>query len=203
MRIIEPSFKVTFFQENALEQIERAGRICYQSETTGSPGDFVRRLIKMGHETPLEQASATVEFVCDRGVSHELVRHRLASFNQSSTRYCNFSKEKFGSEITVIKPFFFKEGTYRYNEWYSVMQSCEYVYLNLIEDGATPQEARSVLPNSLKTDVVITANFREWRHIFKLRCSKTAHPQMRQAMLPIREEFNCRLPEVFGDLYAV
>ena len=202
MKIIEPSHKITFFQENALEQIERAGRICYQSENTGSPGDFVRRLIKMGHETPLEQASATVEFVCDRGVSHELVRHRLASFNQSSTRYCNFSKRKFGHEITVIRPFFFKGGTRKYNEWLNAMETCEEAYLKLIEDeGATPQEARSVLPNSLKTDIVMTANLRTWRHIFNLRCSKKSHPQMRQSILPVLAEFHRRVPVVFEDIY--
>ncbi|MDY0251188.1 MAG: FAD-dependent thymidylate synthase [Pseudomonas sp.] len=204
MKIIEPSHKITFFQDNALEQIERAGRICYQSENTGSPGDFVRRLIKMGHETPLEQASATVEFVCDRGVSHELVRHRLASVNQSSTRYCNYSKEKFGNEITVIRPFFWDKNSHEYSLWAMAMDECERMYLALIGGyKATPQEARSVLPNSLKTDIVVTANMRSWRHLFKLRCSPKAHPQMRQSMLPVLAEFHRRLPVVFEDIYEV
>jgi len=201
MKIIEPSHKVTFFQENALEQIERAGRICFQSEYTGSPEDFVRRLIKMGHETPLEQASATVEFVCDRGVSHELVRHRLASFNQSSTRYCNYSKEKFGNEITVIRPFFWDIDSPQYHDWKNACQWCERYYFDLLKQRATPQEARSVLPNSLKTDIVVTANMRTWRHLFKLRCSPKAHPQMVQSMLPVLAEFYRRLPVVFEDIY--
>ena len=203
MKIIKPSHKVTFFQENALEQIERSGRICYQSEATGSPETFVRRLIKMGHETPLEQASATVEFVCDRGVSHELVRHRLASVNQSSTRYCNYSKAKFGNEITVIRPAFWKINSALYADWYRCMVNCEYVYFDLLSLGATPQEARSVLPNSLKTDIMVTANFREWKHVLNLRCSKASHPQMRQIMLPVLAEFYRRLPVVFEDIYKV
>ena len=203
MRICEPSFEILHFQDNALEMIETAARVCYASEPKGNTEDFIRRLIKMGHHTPLEMATATVKLICDRGVSHELVRHRLCSFNQSSTRYCNYSKDKFGGEITVIRPFFFKESSAKYSDWRKAMVACEGAYLDLIAGGATPQEARSVLPNSLKTEIVISANMREWRHIFKLRCGKASHPQMRQSMLPVLAEFYRRCPVLFEDIYQV
>ncbi len=128
----------------------------------------------------------------------ELTRHRLASFSVESTRYANYSKDKFGNEITVIKPFFWKEDSPQYQEWEKAMRACESSYMALIENGAKAQEARSVLPNSLKTDIIITANIREWIHIFNLRCHKASHPQMRQIMLPLLDEFNKRLPVLFG-----
>jgi thymidylate synthase (FAD) len=134
----------------------------------------------------------------------EITRHRTGvAFSIESTRYCNYSKNKFGYDITVIRPFFFESDTRAYNEWLNAMETCEEAYLRLIEDeGATPQEARSVLPNSLKTDIVMTANLRTWRHIFKLRCSKKAHPQIKQALLPILAEFYRRVPVVFEDIYS-
>jgi thymidylate synthase (FAD) len=145
--------------------------------------------------------SATVRLICDRGVSHEIVRHRLCSFSQESTRYANYSKEKFGNEITVIHPYFWDDGSEPFWEWQKAMEACEKAYLNLLNGGAKAQEARSVLPNSLKTDIVVTANMREWRHIFKLRCGKAAHPQMRQSMLPVLNEFHTRIPVLFDELY--
>ena len=200
MKICEPSFKIIDFTENALELIERAGRICYQSEPTGNPEAFVKRLIYSGHHTPLEMAHATVEIVCDRGVMAELTRHRLASFNVASTRYQNYSKDKFGNEITVIRPFFWEENTKLYNEWEFAMFSAEVSYMRLLELGATPQEARSVLPNSLKTEIVVSANFREWMHLLKLRCGKAAHPQIKQICLPLLEEFHRLVPVLFDDI---
>lgn len=207
MKIVEAGFEIIDFPTNALEKIERAGRICYASDPSGDPSAFVKRLIERQHLTPLEMASVTVKIVCDRGVSHELVRHRIASFNQSSTRYCNYSKDKFGNEITVIKPCFWADlddgfNASKYTIWERSMEACERAYLDLLELGATPQEARSVLPNSLKTDIVMTANLREWLHIFNLRCSIRSHPQMRQIMLPMLDEFYRRLPVVFGDVWA-
>lgn len=139
--------------------------------------------------------------MCDRGISHELVRHRLASFSQESTRYANYSKEKFGQEITVIRPFFWAQDSPQYALWLEAMHTAERVYLAMLASGAKPQEARSVLPNSLKTEIVVTANLREWRHIFRLRCASPAHPQIRQIMLPMLADFHERIPVVFEDLY--
>jgi len=143
----------------------------------------------------------TVRFVCDRGVSHELVRHRLAAYIQESTRYANYAREKFGNEITVIRPFFWAENTPAYQDWLSAMAHAERIYLKLIREGASPQEARSVLPNSLKTEVIMTANLREWKHIFKVRCSPAAHPQMREIMRPMLTDFYHRAPVVFEAEY--
>lgn len=133
----------------------------------------------------------TVLFVCDRGVSHELVRHRPCSFAQESTRYCNYSKDKFGNEITVIKPYFFEDGSNKYKLWYMGCMDAENAYLNLLQAGASPQEARSVLPNSLKTEIVVTTNEVEWQHIINLRYHGTTgapHPQMKEVMSLAYEE---------------
>lgn len=201
MNIIEPSFEIIEFPKNPLELIEKAARICYQSELSGNPGLFVERLITRGHMTPIEHVSATVKIVCDRGVMAELTRHRLASFNIQSTRYCNFSKNKFGSEITVIRPSFWEEDGLNYCEWKEAIRVAEEFYFSLLFQGATPQEARSVLPNSLATQIIMTANFREFLHVFKLRCSKHAHPQIREIALPMLKEFWNRCPVIFNDLY--
>ena len=162
-----------------LKRLEQCGRVCYKSEakiTDTSAPAFVAGIIKRGHEAVLEHCSFTVKFICDRGVSHEIVRHRLASYCQESTRYCNYSKEGFGSEITVIKPCFWPDDSDEMCEWRSAMRLTESHYFSLLQFGATPQEARSVLPNSLKTEVVMTANIREWRHFLKLRCSPRRTP---------------------------
>lgn len=200
MKIIEPSFRILHIQDNALDVIESAARICYASEPQGNRGAFLKNLIERGHMTPFEQASATIKIVCDRGVMAELTRHRLASFNVQSTRYCNFSKGKFGGEITVVRPSSWNVGSAPYEEWAQHMLACEKAYLSLLEKGSTPQEARSVLPNSLATEIQMTVNFRELRHILKLRCSNTAHPDMRRLMLPMLEELKQRVPVVFDDI---
>jgi thymidylate synthase (FAD) len=190
---------------HVLEHLERAARTCYKSEdkiTEGSARKLMSRILQVKHESVLEHACVSVRIVCDRGISHEIVRHRLASFSQESTRYANYSQEKFGSEITVIRPFFWSEDSPEYGLWLEAMEKAEVVYLALLEAGARPQEARSVLPNSLKTEIVVTANLREWRHIFNLRCASPAHPQIRQIMLPLLASFHERIPVVFDDLYA-
>ena len=180
MKIVDQSFEIQFFPNDcALKLVEKAGRVCWKSEdkiTENSTEPFISRIIKLGHESVIEHLSATVMFVVDRGVSHELVRQRLCSFSQSSTRYANYSKGKFGSEITVIKPFLFKEGTAQYKEWYNGCIASERAYMNLVNSGVTAEWARSVLPNSLMTEIFVTANMREWRHVFKLRCANGAHP---------------------------
>lgn len=188
-------------------KLEYIGRICYKSAdhiTDESAEKFVRTLIRNGHEAMLEHAGMTVIFTVDRGVSHELVRHRLASFAQESTRYCNYSKDKFGNEITVIKPCFLEEGSAEYIiDWEATMRECEARYFRMLGEGFTPQEARSVLPNSLKTEVVMTANFREWRHFLKLRAAGVTgkpHPQMLEVAVPLLNELREKLPALFDDI---
>ncbi len=207
MKIIEPSYKIlTSITGNELKMIEIAGRTCYKSEdkiTDDSARKFVKMLIKNGHEAMLEHSSLTVKFICDRGVSHELVRHRLASFAQESTK-CNYAGDKFGNELTFIKPCFFIEGSESYTAWLMAMDIAEQSYLKLIGMGVPAQEARSVLPNSIKTEVVMTANYREWRHFFKLRAARAtgpAHPQMEELTVPLLRELTNTIPVIFDDVY--
>jgi thymidylate synthase (FAD) len=190
-------------EDYILKQIELAGRTAYKSEdkiTEDSSKDFVGMILKRGHLSVIEHQSVTVRIICDRGVSHEIVRHRLAAYTQESTRYCNYSKGKFGNEITVIEPVFWDKDDEKYKVWRSAMKHSEICYNRLIELGATPQEARSVLPNSLKTEIVITMNLREWRHFFTMRTSQAAHPQMREIAVPLLSEFKRRIPIIFDDL---
>ncbi len=225
MKIIKPNiyFMTPMLDGDImLNHIEQSARICYKSEhkiTGDSAGKFVTNLIKRGHEAPLEHASFTVKFVCDRGVSHELVRHRLASFCQESTRYCNYSKDGFGNEITVIEPCYFYSidrdkvlqniaeeksalttEELAYKAWYTACAVSEKKYFEMLNYGCTPQEARAVLPNSLKTEVVMTANLREWRHFFKLRCSPAAHPQMREVACLLLKSCQEKIPIIFSDI---
>lgn len=206
MQVVEPSFSIvtSLDGDSILKTIESIGRICYKSESRiseDSARDFVRRIICSGHESVIEHISVSVKVICDRGVSHEIVRHRLASYSQESTRYCNYSLGKFGNEITVIRPFYWRADEEKYKIWLKSMSDAEVAYLALIKCGATPQEARSVLPNSLKTELVMTMNLREWRHFFKLRAEKHAHPQMREIALPMLKEFQRQIPIVFDDLH--
>lgn len=195
-----------FDGQKILEKIEKVARTCYKSEgkiQEGSAAKMVASLIKSGHEAMLEHVSVTVKFVVDRGISHELVRHRLASFAQESTRYCNYSKDDFGSEITFIIPEYLDYKSAGWNTWKETMKACEDSYFKLLDIGLTPQEARAVLPNSLKTEVVMTANLREWRHFFKLRALGTTgkpHPQMLEVTVPLLEDFKQIIPVVFDDL---
>lgn len=184
MKIIEPSVELINAPDykTILTTIEAAGRTCYKSENKimdGSAEKFVRGIIKRGHEAVIEHGSLTVRFICDRGVSHEIVRHRLAAYCQESTRYCSYDKNQFGSEITVIRPSTFDTNTPVYRIWKHSCENAEVAYFDLLNEGCTPQEARSVLPNSLKTEVVMTADLREIRHFLKLRCAMAAHPDMR------------------------
>ena len=139
--------------------VEAAGRTCYLSERVegDTPESFIHRLMKRKHWSVLEHATVSVRIICDRGVSHELVRHRLASYSQESTRYCNYSKGKFGNEITVIEPCFWEENSPEYQMWKKACEFSETMYMDLLNEGATPQQARSVLPNSLKTEIVVTS----------------------------------------------
>lgn len=192
--------------DTILKRIEEAGRVCYKSEdkiTTDSAYKFVRGILKSGHEAVIEHANVTAKFICDRGVTHEIVRHRLAAYCQESTRYCNYSQDKFDGEITFIKPLFWEETdelSTPYRVWHEAMQAAENAYIWLIDHGASPQEARSVLPNSLKTELIMTANMREWRHFFKLRTAKAAHPQMREVAKMLLKEFQQKIPVLFDDI---
>lgn len=188
-----------------LKRLEQCGRVCYKSEakiTDTSAPAFVAGIIKRGHEAVLEHCSFTVKFICDRGVSHEIVRHRLAAYCQESTRYCNYSKDGFGREITVIWPIFLVEGTPGWDIWRDACRCAEDAYFDMLTFGCTPQEARSVLPNSLKTEVVMTADIREWRHFLKLRCSPAAHPQMREVAMILLDKVHSMIPVCFDDIWS-
>lgn len=205
MKIIKPSVELINppSYETLLTTIELAGRTCYKSEdkiTDGSAEQFVRGIIKRGHEAVIEHGSLSVRFTCDRGVSHELVRHRLAAFCQESTRYCNYSKGGFGNEITVIEPCFWPEDSDSYWAWKNACLISEKCYFSLLKSGATPQEARSVLPNSLKTEVVMTANMREWRHFLKMRHSTAAHPDMQVIASMLLGLFKINYPVFVEDI---
>lgn len=205
MKIIEPSVEILtpIDSEAILKMLEAVGRTCYKSEDKiqeSSAEKFISGIVKRGHEAVIEHYNITVKFICDRGVTHEIVRHRLASYCQESTRYCNYSSDKFGTEITVIKPCYLDEGTEGYRMWAGLCSLAEAYYFDLLNWGCTPQEARAVLPNSLKTELVMTANIREFRHFFKLRCSKAAHPQMREVALMLLKEFKERIPVLFDDI---
>jgi thymidylate synthase (FAD) len=212
MKIIKQSATLEFITPNALQVIEKAGRTCYKSEdliTKESAEEFVKKILESGHESVLEHAYASFRFITDRGVTHEMVRHRLVSYSQESTRYCNYSKDKFGNEITIILPVRFNQVKIissderwiddlpedkfsKFQNWFKGCYNAQVAYLQALQLGDTPQEARDLLPNSLKTEIVMTTNFREWRHFFKLRTSPKAHPQMRglaaQALDIIRKE---------------
>lgn len=205
MKIIEPSFEIIspLEPESMLARLERAGRTCYRSEARITPDSaeaFIRSIIKSGHHSVIEHESISVRLVCDRGVTHELVRHRLAAFSQESTRYVNYGRGPEGRGLVLIKPLFFEEGSEKYRLWLEAMEAAERLYLSLLEAGATAQEARTVLPNSLKTEIVMTANLREWRHVLTLRCASGSHPQMREIMKMVGARFQELLPAVFGDL---
>ena len=203
MEIIKPSYVIEtpLDEEEVLLHIERCGRVAYKSEdkiTKGSAEKFIRNILKRGHESVIEHFSFSVRFICDRGVTHELVRHRLAAYTQESTRYCNYSKKG----IQFIRPVFWTKDDSAYQVWLLAMEQAEKYYNILMNDSynCSPQQARSVLPNSLKTEIVATANIREWRHILKLRTSKAAHPQIREVMAPLLAELKRRLPVLFEDI---
>lgn len=205
MQIVEAGYEIldTLNGEEILKKIERVARVCYKSEdkiTEGSAEKMVRALIKRNHLAMLEHFSFSVKFVVDRGISHEIVRHRVASFAQESTRYCNYGKS---GAVAFIKPCYLGYDTTPFDNWVDSCMRAERDYLDMLDNGYTPQEARAVLPISLKTEVVMTANLREWRHFFSLRaCGSTGkpHPQMLEVAVPLLTELRERVPVVFDDL---
>ena len=206
MKIIAPSVELIedFDAAAVMKKIERAGRVCYKSEgniKNDSAEKFIRGIIKRGHESVIEHATISFKIICDRGVTHELVRHRIgASYSQESTRFCDYSAGKFGGELTFIKPCFWQEDSENFKIWRSAMEFAERNYLALRAGGARPEEARSILPNSLKTEIFVTMNLREWRHFLKLRTAKAAHPQMREVALKIYKILVEKLPAIFDDI---
>lgn len=204
MRLIKPCIEIIdeLNREDILKKLEMAGRVCYKSEgriKEDSAAAFIKSIVDRGHESVLEHVSFSVRFICDRGVSHEIVRHRIASYSQESTRYCNYSKDDFGSEITVIEPAFATTGQ-GWQLWRMACEDAESSYFKLLNFGMTPQEARAVLPNSLKTELIMTTNIREWRHFLRLRTSPAAHPDIRLLANMLLKELTEKLPELFGDL---
>ncbi len=196
--------------ETILKKIERIGRVCYKSEDMireDSAESFIRGIIRRGHESVIEHENISVKVICDRGVTHEIVRHRIASYSQESTRYCNYTSDKFANQISCINlatGFHYnmndESDRKKWEIWNAAMTAAEKYYFELIAAGAKPEEARSVLPNSLKTEIVMTMNLREWRHFIRLRGSRAAHPQIAEITAMIREVFIKRYPVFFEDL---
>lgn len=215
MKIVEQSHEIlSISPQNILKHIEEVARTCYQSHNKtkiGSDITMVQNLINRGHEAALEFGDITIKFITNRGISHELVRHRLCSFMQESTRYV-----KYNGNMEFIRPIWYKKDinsialNYTFEEcitftpqaiWKTHITLSEKHYKNLLDLGWKPQQAREILPNSLKTEIIMKGNLREWRHIFSLRCDKTAHPQMIALLKPLLQELHKRIPIVFDDLY--
>jgi thymidylate synthase (FAD) len=201
MKIVKPSVELLWITPEAEKQIEAAGRTCYKSEdkiTEDSAEKFCRKMIVSGHYPMIEHAVASFRIITDRGITHEIVRHRLASYAQESTRYCNYNSDKFGKECTFIEPPGLT-GMER-DTWKVACNQAEVNYFTLLGHGCSPQIARSVLPNCLKTEIVMMANFREWMHFIKLRGAKTAHPQIRPIAIMIHDRLMQYAPSVFDNL---
>ncbi|MGB9726635.1 MAG: FAD-dependent thymidylate synthase [Minisyncoccia bacterium] len=199
IKIVKPYF---VFEDQingvkVLKNIEKYGRVSHKSEKNigkDTYKNFIKKLLDWGHESVFEHEKVTVRIICDRGITHELVRHRIAAYTQESTRYCNYS-----GEIQFIQPLFFKKNSLAYKIWLSSCKTAATNYTKLIKMGITPEEARSILPNSLKTEIIVTYNLRQWRHVFEMRCQKAAHPQMREIMIPLLKEFQKKIPFLFDD----
>lgn len=219
MKIIEPSYRIEWpmsrdHARDMMRLIEGAARTCYKSAPDPDrPFKVLRGCTKRGHLSVIEHSQMTVRFIANRGFTHEMVRHRLAAFSQESTRYCDYSQGKHGGEVTFIAPsaYGWVEGCGKLDsmalehqplhyQWLTAMHQAETTYLSLLKCGARPEQARGVLPIDLKTEIVVSANLREWRHIFKLRTAKAAHPQMRQLMRPLLADARTLFPVIFDDV---
>lgn len=209
MIIEKPSYKIItkINDKKILQHLENAGRICYKSEkkvTKESYNSFITNLIKRGHESVLEHFSLTIKFNCSIGISRELIRHRMASYSEMSTRYCNFTSDKFENKLTFIEPAWLKKAPKSYIDvWKTSLSTSAITYRSLIYLDLTPQEARGVLPLDLKTEIYMTCNLRELRHILKLRTASGAHPDMKCLMIPLLKELKQKLPIIFEDIIIV
>ncbi len=205
MKIIKPYINIEdeIDRNEILTKLEKIGRVCYKSEckiSEHSAEKFLHNIIKRNHESVLEHVNLSIRVVCDRGVSHEIVRHRIASYSQESTRYCNYSNDKFNNELTFINPCFWTENSQEYEVWKKTMLEIEKNYMELITKGANPQEVRSILPNSIKTELVMTMNIRSWRNFLNLRTDISAHPQIREIAFMILNKLKSQIPVLFDDI---
>ncbi|MDR2901764.1 MAG: FAD-dependent thymidylate synthase [Lactobacillales bacterium] len=205
VKVVPNSFEIMtpLDGEAILKHLELCIRNCYKSEDKIEPGSaekMVRKIVELKHEAMIEHFSVTVKMTTDLGVYKDLTRHRIASWAIESTRYCNYSRGKFGSEITVMEPPYLTKGTEDYNIWLNAMQEIENAYNTLAGKGYKADLCRMLLPHSIKADVILTANLREWRHIFKLRTAKAAHPCVQDIMKKVLKEFKARIPILFDDI---
>ena len=183
-----------------LQRIERIARTCYKSEDSIKPGSaekMVAMLCRHHHYAMIEHCQLTIKFITDRGVANEIVRHRIGSYAQESTRYCNYSKDKFHNQITVIDHGYNGKA---YDCWKKACRNAETAYFDMLNAGAAPEQARDVLPLCLKTEIVCTWNLREWHEVLRLRTAKDAHPAIRSLMIPVLRELQQTLPEIFNDI---
>ena len=204
MKIIEPIVEVEKVDYNKImKNLERACRTCYRSEdkiTEESYKTLLKNCINRGHESILEHEKITIRMICDIGVYKDLTRHRHASFSIESTRYCNYGKDKFENQIKFIEPVNIEKNTELYEEWKTSCEEIEKHYIKMVELGATPDQMRMILPHSTAALVTMTANIREWKHIFSLRCTKHAHPAVEQVMIPLLLHFKQNMPEIFESI---
>ena len=204
MKIIKPKIEIEDFDGvQIMKNIELACRTCYRSEgsiTEDSYKKLLTNCINRGHESVLEHEKITIRMICDIGVYKDLTRHRFASFSIESTRYCNYGKDKFNNEIKFIEPCNIEKGTTEYGQWFNIMNTIEKAYNEMADLGCTPDQMRMILPHSTAAAVTMTANIREWKHILELRCSKMAHPAIRQLLIPLLLIFQAKMPEIFKDI---
>lgn len=208
MKLIEPSYKILdkLSYEEVLKKIERCGRLSYKSENAINPGSaerFIQKIIEKGHESVLEHFSFSVKFTTDRATSHQIVRHRIASFTQESQRYVAYDNDRWGGEIKFIRPSSLKITDPHLEDFTLVMEMCENAYLGMRELGLKPEAARAVLPNATATEIIVTANLREWRHILKLRTAAGADPEIKRVMVPLLVKLQLEMPVFFLDIHSV
>lgn len=207
MKVIQQSYEILtdlLDSTKILKDIERVGRVCYKSEsniTQDSYIKFCKMLRDRGHEAMIEHSQLSVKFIVNRAIANEIVRHRLFSFAQESTRYINYSKDKFCNEIKVIEPEnLLPANSSVYQFWYNSCKNAEDAYMALLYDNVKPEIARDVLPLSTATEIVVTGNIREWRHFFKLRCDSKAHPQIVSISRKLLNELKSKIPVLFDDI---
>lgn len=203
MKIIKPWVEVEKIDGvKVMKNLERAAKHCYRTEGNikeDSYDHFLRNCINRGHESVLEHEKVTVRICCDVGAYKDITRHRIASFSIESTRYCNYSKDKFGNEISFIEPCNIDDENL-YEDWKNCMEEIEKCYQKMASEGALPDQLRLILPHSTAAELTMTANIREWRHIFALRADKHAHPSIQQFMIPLLLYFKQQMPALFDEV---
>lgn len=204
MKIVKPWVEIKQFDGvQMMKNLELAAKQCYRTQsniTDDSYKHFLRNCINRGHESVIEHEKVSIRMCCDIGVYKDLTRHRHASFSIESTRYCNYSKDKFGNEITFIEPCNIENGTTEYAQWFNLMNTIEKTYNEMARLGCKPDQLRLLLPHSTAAEIYMTANMREWRHIFSLRAQKETHPAVQQVMIPTLLYFKEQMPELFDEI---